>query len=61
MKKLNFIIIIFAFIAFGCDKKLDLEPVGSIVATNYYKTQSDAISAIDACYNSILIMEGQGS
>jgi hypothetical protein len=60
MKKIKFILIIFAFIAFGCDKKLDLEPVGSIVETNFYKTQSDAIAAINACYNSILIMEGQG-
>jgi len=60
MKKLKFIFIIFAFIAFGCSEKLDLQPVGSIVSTNFYKTQPDAIASINACYNSILTMEGQG-
>lgn len=61
MKNFKFLLIFFAFIASACNEKLDLKPVGSLSEAAFYKTQSDAIAAIDACYNSLLWRGGQGN
>jgi len=61
MKKLIFLFVLFILISLGCNEKLDLQPVGSLSLETFYKTQDDAISAVTACYNSILWLGGQGN
>ena len=46
----------FAFLAatVGCNKKLDLSPITSIVETNFYKTETDCLQGLTAAYSVLL-------
>lgn len=61
MKNYKYLLICFAFIASACSEKLELQPVGSLSEESFYKTQSDAISAVNSCYNTMLYLGGQGN
>jgi hypothetical protein len=52
MKKFNNIIVCCLSVAVlaGCEKKLDIEPEGSPVTGNFWKTAADAISGANALY-----------
>jgi hypothetical protein len=52
MKKFNNIIVCCLSVAVlaGCEKKLDIEPEGSPVTGNFWKTSADAISGANALY-----------
>jgi starch-binding outer membrane protein, SusD/RagB family len=61
MKNIKFILIFLTFVGFSCSDKLDLQPVGSLAAGNFYKTEADAIASVSACYNTLLRIGGQGN
>ncbi|MBN9296331.1 MAG: RagB/SusD family nutrient uptake outer membrane protein [Filimonas sp.] len=42
------------FVATGCNKKLDLNPITSDVETNFYKDQKDCFQGLVAAYNPLL-------
>lgn len=45
---------ILLLLSFGCNKKIDLDPITSDVETNFYKTQSDCYQGLAAAYNVLL-------
>ncbi len=61
MKNLKVILIILMVFSLGCNKKIDLQPIGPVSEANFYKTEADGIAAINACYNSLLRIASQGS
>lgn len=61
MKNLGLILIFFALITLRCTKELDQQPIGALSAAAFYKTPADAAAAVNACYNSILAIGGQGN
>src|SRR5690606_8300831 len=42
----------------ACDKRLDLQPIGSVTEDNFYQTAEDADAAIIACYHSLILWVG---
>ncbi len=60
MKNLKFTLILLIVITFGCNKQLDLQPIGPVSDTSFYKTEADAMAAVNACYNSLLRISSQG-
>jgi len=60
MKDLKFILVILITFSLGCNKKLDLSPIGSTSQDAFYKTEADAQAAVIACYNSLLNIASQG-
>lgn len=51
-KKLTAIILV--LLTFGCNSKLDLDPITSDVETNFYKDQKDCMNGLAAAYNVLL-------
>lgn len=52
MKKISIIILLGGFALVSCNK-LDENPVSSISANQFYKTQADAVSAVTAVYSTL--------
>lgn len=51
MKRIKFIFLIVLVLTFGsCKKYLDKAPLDSVNTSNYFKTSTDAINAVNACY-----------
>ncbi len=60
MRKIIFTSIISIIFFIGCNDKLNLEPIGSLSESSYYKTATDAKAALTACYNTLLRISSQG-
>ncbi|MFY0690017.1 MAG: RagB/SusD family nutrient uptake outer membrane protein [Cyclobacteriaceae bacterium] len=58
MKKLKYLLIVAIFI--GCDDFITLEPQDSLTSSGFYKTESDAISAINATYSAFQTLNYYG-
>ena len=54
MKKVKYMVFMLVFLVFSCEKKLDLNPIGSISQDSFYKTSNDANAAIISCYNTLI-------
>src|ERR1700709_1712363 len=50
-KKIISVTICGLLLVFGCTKQLDQQPYGAISTTEYYKTQADALGAVNAVYH----------
>lgn len=61
MKNIKYLLLFIALINFGCNEKLNLNPIGSLSVETFYKTQADAVAAVDACYYTLLRLGGQGN
>jgi starch-binding outer membrane protein, SusD/RagB family len=52
MKKQTILVMILGtLLIFGCTKQLNQQPYGEISQTEYYKTQADAVGAVNAVYH----------
>ena len=50
MKRLKYILAVLPIFLFGCEKFLDKAPLDSVNTSNFWKTESDAIAAINGAY-----------
>ncbi|MBK5721877.1 RagB/SusD family nutrient uptake outer membrane protein [Dysgonomonas sp. Marseille-P4677] len=53
MKKYISIVLILALIFIGCNDLLDKEPYGSFSASSFYKTESEAVMAVNSIYDQL--------
>lgn len=45
----------------SCNRRLDLQPVGTVSQGEFYSTADDAMAAVTACYNTLLRIASQGT